>query len=260
MNGGAPGHGVTVGTPFAARTAHLDLDLAGADRPGVVSSVLHSCLQTGDGQALSWQQVHAADLVRRLGWLLELGRLSGVQSLDLHCRCPACDAEIALSLDPGSFEQPSAAGEFDCEPEARVRLRLRLPTGEDQSRWAHTGVDDFARLAADLVLAVSGDADRENEGAIRRDWLPAIEAALETVDPLTALQIQTACPDCGHAFGLPIDLEQLLLQRLMAEQVRVLRDIHRIATRYHWRERDILALSPVRRAFYLRCIDQERVQ
>ena len=145
-----------------------------------------------------------------------------------------------------------------------MRLRLRLPTGADQTRWSETPVQDFAGLVADLVQSVDLEDDTEPESApmevqgegqaIRPEWLPAIEAALESADPLTALQIQTECPECGHGFELPVDLEQLLLQRLMAAQTRVLRDIHRLASAYHWSEREILALSPKRRAFYLRCL------
>lgn len=264
MNSASSNPSVVVSTPFAARLAHLDLDLANPDRPALISSVLQSCLQAGDGQPLSWQHVHAANIVQRLSWLLELSRLTGVHSLELRCVCPACACEISLSLDPWRFQPPGAASEFDCEPQAGVRLRLRLPTGEDQSRWAADGIEDFAQLATDLVLLIDAgpdvEPDQQSSEPIHRDWLPGIEDALEAVDPLTALEIHTECPDCGHAFDLPVDLEQLLLQRLMVEQTRVLRDIHHLARAYHWGEQEILALSPSRRSFYLRCIGQEGVQ
>lgn len=249
--------------PFATSTAHLDLDLSRDDRPALVSSVLQACLQDEDGEPLSWQRLHDTDIARRLQWLLRLSRASGVSSIELGCSCPACEAEMSLGLDLKSFEQAEESylpAEFDCEPQAGVRLRLRLPTGADQSRWSEAPTGDIARLAADLVRSIEpgDDAEAEPAGsegpAIRPEWLPGIEAALEAADPLTALQVQTECPDCGHGFELPVDLERRLLQRLMAEQTRVLRDIHRLASAYHWSEREILALSPKRRAFYLRCI------
>ncbi|MBL8741651.1 MAG: hypothetical protein JNK04_11175 [Myxococcales bacterium] len=37
----------------------------------------------------------------------------------------------------------------------------------------------------------------------------------------------------------------------------LLQDVHRIASRYHWAERDILALSWARRRRYLNLIDSE---
>jgi hypothetical protein len=251
--------------PFATSLTHLDLDLSRDDRPALVSSVLQACLRDLNGEPLNWQRVHGTDIARRLQWLLRLSRVSGVSSIDIQTACPACDVEIGLSLDLNSFEQADASDgdtpvEIECEPEVGVCLRLRLPTGVDQTRWAAEPTPDFARLATDLVLSVDLGEDMEpqsmpdEKNSMRPEWLPGIEAALEAADPLTALQIRTACPDCGHAFELPVDLEQLLLQRLMAEQTRVLRDIHRLASTYHWSEREILALSPKRRAFYLQCV------
>ncbi len=258
--------GVSVATPFAARLSHLDLDLRDTDRPAVVSAVLHACLQDPEGEPLNWQQLHASDIAQRLQWLLSIARSSGVRQLPLTCRCPACDAEMALDLDTAMFAQPTSPSRFDCEPQPGVRMRLRLPTGADQSRWARTENLSFTRLVGDLVLAVEREAPSAaasdmgmmgDSMPLDADWLPAIEAALEAADPLSALQIDTRCPDCGHAFALAVDLEQQLLQALMAEQARVLIEIHRLASVYHWREQEILDLSPARRSFYLRCIGRE---
>jgi hypothetical protein len=262
---------VTVATPFAARLAHLDLDLRDTNRPAVVSAVLQACLQGPEGEPLSWQQLHNTDIAQRLQWLLAVVQQSGVQQLALTCRCPACEVEIALDLDAAMFNLPAPPNRFDCEPQPGVRLRLRLPTGADQSRWAATGALNFTELAGDLVLAVergaqtvaatdrgvATDSDPADPVGIDPVWLPEIEAALEDADPLNALQVDTRCPDCGHAFALAIDLEQQLLQALMTEQARVLIEIHRLASVYHWREQEILDLSPARRCFYLRCIVRE---
>jgi hypothetical protein len=260
MNNLHPDQEPVVAAPFASRPAHLDLDLNDPDRPAMVSALLQSTLQTRDGRPLEWQQLQATDLVRRLQWLLALSRRSGIDQVELQATCPACGTEMALPLELAALRPGAPPAEIACEPEPGVRLRLRLPNAEDQSRWAEAGIVDFHTLAADLVLAIDSDPGRAPDGSARHpgrlpdDWIPAVEEALADADPLTAMTLQSACPGCAQAVEFPVDLEQLLLQRLMLEQSHTLYDIHRLASAYHWSEQQILALTPARRAFYLACI------
>jgi hypothetical protein len=264
MNSTCPIPNAVVAVPFATRLAHLDLDLGAQERPALVSSLLQTSLETSEGEALDWQQVHATDIARRLQWLLTLCRCSGIDKIELQAPCPSCGTDMSLELDLAQLARPQPSPEFDCEPEPGVRLRLRVPTGRDQSCWAAAGRADPGQLLADLVVSLEKEETATAVGDFARQaplpdrWLPTIEEALEAADPLTAMSIQTSCPACHHALELPVDLEQSLLHRLMAEQARVLSDIHRLASTYHWSEQQILALSPARRRFYLDRIAQTR--
>jgi hypothetical protein len=74
------------------------------------------------------------------------------------------------------------------------------------------------------------------------------------IDPQSDMQIALTCPACSQQWSAPFDIVSYLWIEINAWAVRLLHDIHRLATAYGWREADILALSPMRRQFYLELI------
>ena len=91
------------------------------------------------------------------------------------------------------------------------------------------------------------------------DDLPqTISAAMEEFDPLVNFSITTLCPYCETVNTYRTDLEKFSLGSLYRAQLRLFKTIHRLASHYHWSERQILATPPWRRSFYLSLIDEER--
>ena len=83
------------------------------------------------------------------------------------------------------------------------------------------------------------DSPRRSAGARRRSTRrPAIE-------------LQLACPDCGHPWAVPFDTVSFLWDEVGAWAERTLREVHLLASAYGWGEDEILALSPERRRRYL---------
>jgi len=59
------------------------------------------------------------------------------------------------------------------------------------------------------------------------------------------------CPACGHAFRVSFDIVSYFWSEVEDWAHRVLVDIHTLAAAYGWSERQILALSPMRRQLYV---------
>ena len=59
------------------------------------------------------------------------------------------------------------------------------------------------------------------------------------------------CPACGHAWSATLDIVAYLWDELDDWAQDLLAEVHVPARHYAWSERDILALTPVRRRFYL---------
>jgi hypothetical protein len=132
-------------------------------------------------------------------------------------------------------------------------LVVRVPTGTDQRRWLESATDADAlpvTLATSLVDEVDGSAPHAG-WALPSSWLAPVEDALAGHDPTTDLTIGAVCTKCGGGFAVEIDIEALVLAELSRLQQALLRDIHVLASRYHWSEAQILALPAWRRAFYL---------
>jgi hypothetical protein len=73
-------------------------------------------------------------------------------------------------------------------------------------------------------------------------------------DPLADIQIAISCPACAQGWRAAFDILTFLWSEIEAWAWRMLSDVHTLASAYGWCERDILALSPTRRQFYLEMV------
>jgi hypothetical protein len=134
-------------------------------------------------------------------------------------------------------------------------LRLRLPDGADLRAVA----EGPAETAAARLLASCVTEAKRGGVSVPSDELPpgVVEAAGEALaqaDPLADLRIGLTCVACGHAWQSPFDTASFLWTELDAWAGRILREVHALAGAYGWTERDILSLSPGRRAQYLEMV------
>src|SRR5258708_27729608 len=92
-------------------------------------------------------------------------------------------------------------------------------------------------------------------GALSDSAVEQVEECLERVDPQAESLIDLACPACGHSWQLLFDIEWFLWAKVNSLAKRLLREVHVLAEAYGWTERDILALTAVRRQFYLERVE-----
>ena len=74
---------------------------------------------------------------------------------------------------------------------------------------------------------------------------------MEVCDPLAAIDIPLDCLNCGHQWQPLFDIVSFFWTEIAAQARRLLREVHTLARYYGWREADILAMSAIRRQFYL---------
>jgi hypothetical protein len=165
---------------------------------------------------------------------------------------------MEFALDLQGFAAPPSPARFSWRTAGadanNVELELRLPSGRDLQRWTLAGNCDADAIAAELLTAVAGQPPPPTF-RLPQEWLAGFGDAFEAQDPLTALELQARCPACAYDNRIDFDLEEFLLQGFAAMQRRLLDDVCRLALAFHWREAEILALPPWRRAHYLRQLD-----
>jgi hypothetical protein len=81
-----------------------------------------------------------------------------------------------------------------------------------------------------------------------------LASAMADADPGADLQVRATCPLCEHQWQSTFDIVSFLWTELQDWAIRVLREVHALATAYGWPERDILDLSPWRRRLYLQMV------
>jgi hypothetical protein len=187
---------------------------------------------------------------RRDAALLTLREQTFGPRLESVATCPVCREPLELAFDAAEIrvEPPADAA----EPRLRVgqyEARLRLPNSLDLLAPA----EPAELLARCLVSAECGGRP------VAADELPAevvaaIDAALAEADPQADVELGLTCPACAHAWLAPFDVLEYFWAEIGAWAVRLLHDVHSLASSYGWREADVLALSPWRREFYLQAI------
>lgn len=176
--------------------------------------------------------------------------------LELQAACPACAAALEFGLDGASLGHAAPDAEA-AEHELRLggeRLRFRAPRLADLQALALHDADDAAPARALFERCVLS-AEREQGPCAAAELSEAARHAvaqqLDAVDPLACLGFALQCSECGHAFDAVLDVAALTWTELRHHAERLLAEVAALAEAYGWREADVLALSPTRRAAYL---------
>jgi hypothetical protein len=192
--------------------------------------------------------------------LFALRRALFGERMQVRLECAACAEDMEFDLDAGEFAR--SLGESGPPGDSVVRVRqdgwdveFRLPGVADLTAAARAADPRAALLTRCLVSAL-----RDGTAVPAAD-LPVpvqrrIAEAVEAADPGADVTLNISCPECGQATRAELDIASYLWTELDAWARDVLLDVHLLATAYGWSEPEILALSPVRRRYYLElCAD-----
>ncbi|MFN3373552.1 MAG: hypothetical protein ACK44M_08320 [Chloroflexus sp.] len=174
--------------------------------------------------------------------------LFGVQ-MECVAMCPACAIRLEFSLATTALRALAPTTAVQSLDVGGQQLTVRLPASADLLALPSDPAATrylIERCLIDAPAVLSDEA------------LAAAATAMAAADPLLDLRIELACPDCGHTWAAPFDIAGFVWQELDWWARRLLRDVHTLARAYGWHEREILALSPQRRALYLQMVNDER--
>lgn len=205
---------------------------------------------TGAGELLS------VPVGRRDAELFAVRRALFGTELEVRADCAGCGEEMEFSFDAAGLDAAVPDAPL-CVEEGEWTVEFRPPSPADLAAVAAVPADraGAALLARCVVRAERGGrpvADPELPEPVRR----RVAAASEAADPLADVTLNVACPACGQATRAGLDIASYLWAELDAWARDTLLDVHLLATAYGWSEPEILALSPLRRRYYLElCAD-----
>jgi hypothetical protein len=171
--------------------------------------------------------------------------------------CPACAATLELKFDVADISQEAIDDLEDLEMvSAPFTLRLRPPNSIDQRAVAECKDAARARrlVFERCVIAATHDGVPIAAADLPDALIGPAADRLGEADRGADVRLSTACPECGHGWSLDFDIVAFFWREIEAWATRVLDEVHTLAFAYGWPERDILALSPTRRQFYLEAV------
>jgi hypothetical protein len=200
----------------------------------------------------------------RDAWLLTLREQLFGAEVASAATCPQCGEPLELNFSVPTVRTPAGSSEQHREvtvPAEGYAIRCRLPTSADLLAVAGmAGAESAQRALLDrCILAIDPDATAEAPPG--SEQLPAGVAAaiveqMAQADPQADVRLALVCPACSHHWLAQFDILSFLWAELADWVQRTLREVHRLAMAYGWREADILAMSAWRRQWYLHLIGE----
>ncbi|MGY5124738.1 T4 family baseplate hub assembly chaperone [Streptomyces nigrescens] len=183
--------------------------------------------------------------------------------ITLDCTGPDCAAAMEFELDAAELgARPRVPEDGLRVAEGDWTVVFRLPSVADLTAVASLAAD--AEEARRLLGARCARTARRGGRAATDEELAALPEAVlkrfaeaaERADPAAEVVLTIACPECGAATPAELDIAAYLWTELDVWARDVLLDVHLLASAYGWSEPQILALSPLRRRYYLElCAD-----
>ncbi len=271
--------------------AHYDVDLCAvtgeeeqyfagveADEPraAVVTGLLTRCVKRiGALDRVGAATVKDLLVGDREYLVLKLREMTLGRNVSCVLRCPqrACGKPMDLSFD-------LAVVDFDCSPAtqrfftaefpvsaapdaASVGVEFRLPTGGDQEAVAALCAADPAAAEDELLarclrrIGERGPVDRSDVAKLPAGVRAAIEERMARLAPRAEIEIETRCPECRTPFETSFDATGFFLDELKGDAGSLDREVHLLASNYHWSEREILSLTRRRRRRYVALLREE---
>ena len=223
------------------------------------SLLLHRAARPGAGT----DELLSMPVGEREADLFALRRALFGERMQVRIECASCGEAMELDLDATPFgaRGRSPDGPLRVE-EGEWVVEFRLPTVADLA--AAGGLPDPREARRLLLTRCTVSAARDGKpvpperlaGQLPLPVQRRLAEAAADADPAADVTLNVACPECGETTPAELDITSYLWTELDTWARDLMLDVHLLATAYGWSEPEILALSPLRRRYYLElCAD-----
>ena len=172
--------------------------------------------------------------------------------------CPACgetlefestvsDVRMATASQPAEDFSLAAMG-------YEIRFRLPVCSDIDCLRMEDGISANHLRLLNRCVLSAQSESSEIAVDCLPESVTDAISKRMAEADAQADVRIALTCPACTHGWAVAFDITSFFWTEITVWAMRMLREIHLIASEYGWSEIEILSLNPARRQAYLEMI------
>lgn len=171
--------------------------------------------------------------------------------------CPNCGDCLELNFNIADIRVAS-----DTPPPSTLSLemndyvvRFRLPNSSDLA--VITSQDPAIaqrKLLERCLLEATYHQEPHSPEHLPSQVLSSVVERMALADPQAEVKLSLTCPACQHSWKSVFDIVSYFWDELNAWAIRLLREVHVLASAYGWHESDILAMHPHRRQLYLEMV------
>lgn len=213
---------------------------------------------------------------RRDEALLELRSLIFGPDLKGIVTCPSCSERLELRFTVGDVrtsvrdsgaggdEQTMQTGTVDGKSPGALSLRregyeilFRLPTSRDMAAIDHATGTGSSRmgLLTTCIVSVFKEGQEILPDELPDDIVAEIARMMGEADPHADVRVDVICPSCSHQWEHFFDIVPYFWTEIDVWALRTLAEVHILATRYGWSEREILGMSSWKRQRYIELVE-----
>ena len=224
-------------------------------------------LLTGACQDTPWKTLAELSIGQRDSLLLTLREMTFGSQIQSLATCPACKDRLELTFGAADIRviAPSPTSATLSLQVDDYDVQFRLPNSLDlvtcaesvsipQESTVNQLLSPQKILLKRCLLAVSYRGDAQSIAQLPQEIVNAVITHMAYADPQAEVQFNLTCPVCGHQWRSVFDIVSFFWSEIHAWAMRLLRDVHVLASNYGWRETDIVAMHPYRRQLYLEMI------
>ena len=202
----------------------------------------------------------ALSVGQRDAYLLDIYERTFGSQLAGYANCQQCQAQLEYAFDTATIRVGTAS--IDAAGQALhtliddYELSTRLPDSSDLLAIKQCRSVAQARelLIERCILSAFRNGDTIIRGALPETVITTLAEQMVERDPQAEVLVALSCPACAHDWEAVFDIVTFLWSEILTHAKRLLRQVHTLAAAYGWRESDILAMSSVRRQFYLEIV------
>jgi hypothetical protein len=176
-------------------------------------------------------------------------RLAAVSS------CPACGETLEFEVSAMDIRLPPTSVPSQTMEMERMgyQLRFRLPNILDIASLDPAADNQTNRqsLLRRCLLGSERDGAEVSPDELPPEIVSAIAERMAEADPQADVQFALTCPQCSHNWSALFDIASYVWSEINGRAIRLLNEVHVLASAYGWREADILSMSAARRQIYL---------
>lgn len=240
---------------FKPVTGRVELTLAKAleknhSRSHRVSALLSCVLEAIDGKKVTQKLIQslATGIRDQLVIKIVASRLGRPQWFS--ARCQSCDAPFDFEVDfvKWPYKPPGKGFPLVEVKLGKNKIKFESPNGLFEEKIAEKRLKGKAAVRGLVGLCSLKKGFRAKDLSAKD--LDRVDSALEKISPECGSEISTHCPECRAAANLTFDPLSLAYKPSAA----IFKEVHLIASHYHWPEHAILDLSEARRSRYINLI------
>lgn len=180
--------------------------------------------------------------------------------LEATSDCPQCGAKAEFEFNVSTLREVDTkenSGVIDFD-NGDYWVTAHLPNSRDlAATTACTNENDAKQILLEhCIERASLNGSTVSIEELPLEVIDALQKEMSKSDPQAEIVLQLNCPECDTNWSSLIDISDYLLREIAMWSQKQMWDVHSLAQAYGWTESDVLALSPVRRQFYLGAITQ----